>query len=306
MNLLPEGILPPVPTTFRHGEFHAPDLAANLERWNRTPLAGYVVLGSNGEGVHLADDEALAVIETAASGRGRDKLLVAGTGRESTSAAVDFTRRAAHAGAQAALVFCPAYYRSAMTDSALEHHYRVLADAAEIPIILYHVPKFRPVTFSIDLVLRLAEHPNILGIKDTSGDLAFMAALLKDRPPGFRIYVGMASILLAGLALGADGGILALANVAPVECVALAQAVQRCDLAQARSLQFRLLPVNQAVTSRFGIPGLKHALDLLGYHGGEARRPLEPLAADAKDTIAVILENAGLLTRRERPKGQPL
>jgi len=291
MTDIASGILPPLVTTFRKEGFDAKAYAANIDYLNSTGLVGYVVLGSNGEGVYLSEDEAIEVVETAVASRTKDKAIVVGTGRESTRATIDFTRRAAAAGAEAALVVPPAYYRSAMTESALEFHYRSVADASEIPILLYHVPKFCPVRFEPGLVLRLAGHPNIVGMKDTSADVVFLTTCLKDRPEGFKIYVGTANLLLAGMVLGADGGVLALANIAPQECVLLCDMVQRGEIEAARNLQYRLLPVNQAVTARFGIVGLKLALDRIGLHGGDARRPREPLSRKEEEELQRILED---------------
>ena len=289
MKELPSGILPPLVTTFRKDCFDAKAYAANIQYFNTTSLAGYVVLGSNGESVYLSDIEAIEVVETAAAAREEDKTIIVGTGRESTKATIDFTKRSARAGADAALVVPPSYYRSAMTESALEFHFRSVADASDIPILLYHVPKFCPVSFEPKLVHSLSSHPNIVGMKDTSADMVFLTTCLKERSDGFKIYVGTANILLAGLVLGADGGVLALANIAPQECVSLYGMVERGELEAARKVQYRLLPVNQAVTSRFGIAGLKLAIDSIGLQGGEARRPIEPLSRNEEEELQAIL-----------------
>jgi 4-hydroxy-2-oxoglutarate aldolase len=291
---LPRGIVPPIVTPFRDGRFDPEAFRFNIERWNGTALAGYLAVGSNGEGVYLSDDEIARVVEAAAEHRAAGKCVLAGTGRESTRRTIDLTRLAARAGAEAALVVPPSYYRAWMTESALERHYRSVADASEIPIILYHVPKFSPVTFSARLVLALAQHPNIQGIKETSGDMTLLSTVLKDRPASFRVYVGSGSLLLAGILLGADGGIVALANVAPGHCVEIQRLAEAGRIAEAREIQFRLLPVNQAVTGTHGIAGLKHAMDLLGYRGGPPCPPLEPLGSDAEKAIAAVLADAGL------------
>jgi 4-hydroxy-2-oxoglutarate aldolase len=164
-----------------------------------------------------------------------------------------------------------------------------VADASDIPILLYHVPKFCPVSFEPKLVHSLSSHPNIVGMKDTSADMVFLTTCLKERSDGFKIYVGTANILLAGLVLGADGGVLALANIAPQECVSLYGMVERGEFEAARKIQYRLLPVNQAVTSRFGIAGLKLAIDSIGLQGGEARRPIEPLSRNEEEELQAIL-----------------
>ncbi|MEM7263317.1 MAG: dihydrodipicolinate synthase family protein, partial [Planctomycetota bacterium] len=193
MSVLPEGVLPPVVTPFKKDRFDRAAFADNMQKLNGTALAGYVVLGSNGEGVYLNDDEAIEVVETAAEARDPDKKILVGTGRESTERTVELTKRAAEAGADAALVVPPSYYRASMSESALEFHYRSVADESKIPILLYHVPKFSPIEFSPRLVSNLASHPNIQGIKDTSGNMVFLASILAARTSEFRIYVGSAS-----------------------------------------------------------------------------------------------------------------
>lgn len=294
MTELPRGIIPAAVTPFRDGKLDREAFAFNIERWNLTGLAGYLVLGSNGEGIFLDDEEVPLVIETAAEKRSPGKFLLAGTGRESTRRTIDLTRRAARAGAEAVLVVPPSYYRASMTDSALEHHYRAVADASEVPVLLYHVPKFSPVNFSLKLILSLAAHPNIAGLKETSGDLPLLSAVIRDRPPSFRVYVGAGSLLLAGLVLGSDGGILALANAAPAECVEMARCVEAGDIARAREIQMRLLALNQAVTATHGVAGLKHAMNLLGYRAGTTLRPLEPLTPGAAEDVAEVVRKSGV------------
>ena len=295
-DLLPEGIIPALVTPFRDDRFDRALFERSIERLNSTGVAGYVALGSTGEGVLVSDDEAEEVIATAASARGEGLVLIAGTGRESTRSTIALTRRAAKAGAEAVLVKPPSYYKGAMTDSALARHFRAVADASEVPVILYHIPRLAPVTFSPRLVLELAAHPNIVALKDTSGDLAFLSTVLRERPRGFRVYVGSASQLLVSLVLGADGGIHALANIAARECVALWKLVrEKGDLASARELQLRLVPINQAVTIRFGVPGLKKAMELLGLESSEPRPPLEPIAESSVAELRAIVEASGLI-----------
>ena len=294
MNRLPRGVIPPLVTPFAGEAFDRKAFVFNIQRYNKTALAGYLALGSNGEGVLQSDDDVIKVLEVAHEERAKEKWLIAGTGRESTRGTIELTRRAAKAGAQAVLVVPPSYFRGSMTDSALSSHYRAVADASEVPVLLYHVPKFSPVTLTPRLILSLAEHPNIQGIKETSGDLTLFTSLLKDRPPSFRVYMGSANLFLAALVLGADGGILALANVAPKLCIALMNYVEGGDLEKARELQTRLLPVNQAITTTYGVPGLKLAMDSLGYRGGESLRPLEPLTSKQAEDLASILKQARL------------
>lgn len=300
MPVLPSGIFPPIPTPFDPDErLDRQAYRHNVSLWNQTDLAGYVVLGSNGESVHLTDDEAVACLEVAVECADGGKFLIAGTGRPSTRQTLEMTRRAARAGYRAALIVPPAYYRSAMRESALEAHYLRVADASEIPVLLYYVPKFAPVTFSPEMVIRLSSHENIAGIKDTSGDPVFLARLLRDRADGFFVYAGLGSHLFTGACLGVDGGILALANVAPRRCTDLYSMARSGELDRARELQMGLLDVNAVVTARFGVSGLKHALGRLGYRAGVARRPLEPLSAGEANEIDTVLRAAGIETWRD-------
>ncbi len=297
MPTLPTGIFPPIPTPFDQDErFDRDAFRYNFSLWNQTDLAGYVVLGSNGESVHMTDEEGVECLEAAVEPVARGKLLIAGTGRPSTRQTLEMTRRAARLGYTAALVVPPAYYRSSMRESALEAHYRAIADAAEIPIVLYYVPKFAPVSFSPQLVSGLSAHENIVGIKDTSGDPVFLTRLLRDRADDFRVYAGLGSHLFTGVTLGVDGGILALANVAPRLCTELFSLTRSDELDQARELQGRLLEVNTVITARFGVSGLKHAMGTLGYRAGVARRPLEPLTSQEKGEIDSVFQAAGIAT----------
>lgn len=291
MSILPRGIYPPLVTPFENEVFNPGAYTANIQKLNETRLAGYVVLGSNGESAYLQNQEALEVIETAEEARVADKALIVGTGRESTRATIEFTNQAAQAGADAALVVPPSYYRGAMTAPVLEAHYLAVADASNIPILLYHVPKFSPITFSPEMVTSLSSHPRIIGMKDTSQDMIFLTRCLSECPEDFMIYVGTANILLAGLTLGAAGGVLALANIAPGECIALCDLFQEGEISEARALQQKLLPVNQAVTVTYGIPGLKHAHDLLGLEGGGVRRPLQALPRENHEALRAILQS---------------
>jgi 4-hydroxy-2-oxoglutarate aldolase len=291
-----EGVYPPIPTSFVNGEVARDKLAENLARWNQTGLAGYVVLGSNGETVYLNEAERAAVLSTARQATPRDKLLIVGTGAESTRATIERTRTAAEAGADAALVITPCYYKSQMTVEALRRHYFALADASPIPILLYNVPKFTGLDLSAETVLELAQHPNIAGIKDSGGNVAKLGAIIRAAPDHFEVLAGSGGFFYPALVLGAVGGVLALANVAPNPCCQIYHAVREGQHGQAQELQLQMIPLNAAVTARFGIPGLKAALDLLGYYGGEPRSPLSPPGSDQVEEIRRVLKEAGLLT----------
>ena len=291
------GVFPPVPTPFdAEGNIAYPALVANLGRWNRFALAGYVIAGSNGEAPYLTADERIALIETARSTIPRDRLLIAGTGCESTRETIALTRRAAAAGADAALVLTPHYYAAKMTAEPLVGHYQAVADASPIPILIYNVPKFTHVNVEAAAVARAAQHPNIVGIKDTSGDIVQLANTVRLAEPGFQLLAGSASFFFAALALGAVGGILALANIAPLQALNIHRLYKAGAWDEAADLQRRMLPVNAAVTARFDIAGLKAALEMLGYYGGPVRPPLAGLGAGERETLRAILVEGGILS----------
>lgn len=290
------GVFPPIPTPFTaDGEVAHDQLAANIARWNRTALAGYVVLGSNGEYVYLSEKEKLEVLETARAAIPADKLMIAGTGCEATRAAIDLTQAAAKIGADAALVLHPYYYKSQMSTPVLVNHYRQLADASPIPILIYNMPANSGLDLPAELVARLAEHPNIIGIKDSSGNLIKMGEMIRTVPSRFAVLAGSASFFWPALSLGAQGGILALANIAPEACIEIYRSFMEGDLERGRDLQLRMLPLNAAITSRFGPGGLKVALDMVGYYGGPPRLPLLPPDEAQRKEIEAILKQAGLL-----------
>jgi 4-hydroxy-2-oxoglutarate aldolase len=291
-----KGVLPPIPTPFdREDRVDLGALADNLQRWNQYDLAGYVVLGSNGEPVYVEEEEKLGIWRAARAAIPDHKLMIAGTGCESTRATIHLTKLAADAGADAALVVTPHYYAGQMTRESLLHHYRTVADSSPVPVLLYNVPKFTNVDLEAPTVAEASRHASLIGIKDSSGNIAKLGDFVRLVDPGFQVLVGTGSVFFAGLALGAVGGILALANVAPQECVEILRLFEDGHWDRAGELQRRLLPVNAAVTSRFGIPGLKAALDSLGYYGGPVRSPLLDLGAAHRETVRGILVEAGLL-----------
>jgi len=290
------GVFPPIPTPFdAQGEVDTQALAGNLTRWNRYDLAGYVVLGSNGEAVYLTEEEKLRVLETARPAIPAGKLMIAGTGCESTRGTIAFTRQAALAGADAALVVTPHYFGSKMTPDSLVRHFQAAADASPIPVVLYNVPKFTHVDMDAAAIARAARHPNVVGIKDSGGNLAKLADVVRLAGPDFQVLAGSAGFFFAGLALGAVGGVLALANVAPQQCIDVYWLFKAGQWEEAAELQRRMVPVNAAVTARFGVAGLKAALDMLGYYGGPLRSPLLDLTESERQVLQGILAEGGLL-----------
>lgn len=270
-----KGIIAPAPTPFDDAQELALDrLAENLARWQKSRLTGFAILGSTGEFVYLSHEEKKRVLARAREAVSADRVLLAGTGCESTRETVELTRWAAKTGYDFAMVVTPAYYKKAMTAEILHAHYLEVADRSEIPIVLYNVPVFTMLNMTPDLVVELAAHPNIVGIKDSAGDILQLQDICQRTPADFTTLTGGASVLLAALTVGARGAILAAANVAFDLCVDLQEAFERGELDRARELQKRLVPVNRAVTAEHGIAGLKALLDHMGFYGGPPRAPL--------------------------------
>lgn len=283
------GIIAPIPTPFNEtGELALDKLAQNLDRWSKTRLAGFVLLGSTGEFVYLTQDEKKAVFERGREVIPEDKIMLAGTGHESTREAVALTRWAAEIGVDFAMVVTPAYYKKAMKPEILRRHYVEVADKSPVPIVLYNVPIFTMLNMEADLVVELSSHPNIVGIKDSSGSILQLQEICSRAPEDFSVLTGNASLLLASLTVGAWGAIMAAADVAYDLCVDLLEAFEHGDLAEARRLQARLVPINQAVTTDYGIGGLKALLDRIGYYGGPPRSPLRPPGADIQEKLLEV------------------
>jgi 4-hydroxy-2-oxoglutarate aldolase len=277
------------------GQLDLDALRANIARWNETGLAGYVALGSNGEAPLLDTDESVAVIQTVREAMASGMALIAGAGRESTRETITACQVAADAGAEAVLVITPWYYDRAMTGDALRSHFETVADASPVPLLLYNMPANTGVNIPVSTVADLAPHPNIAGIKDSAGNIDQLTAIIRATPDNFVVMVGNTGAFLPGMLLGATGGILALANVAPRQTVDLFKAARAGRLDEARALNDRLVPLGNAVTRIYGIPGLKAALDLIGYAGGQPRPPLLPATPEAVEDIKQTLELAGLI-----------
>jgi 4-hydroxy-2-oxoglutarate aldolase len=267
----------------------------NLERWNQTGLQGYVVLGSNGEWVFLNERERLEVLRTARAAIPSDKLMIAGTASESTANTITMTNQAAEIGADAAIIVNPSYYKSQMTSSVLVNHYTTVADRTDIPLLIYNLPPATGMDLPADLLVELSHHPKIIGVKDTGGNMAKMAETVRRASGSFHVLAGSANFFYPSLAFGVSGGILALANIAPQESVTLHRLFTEGKMDEGRALHMRMLPVNLAVTTRFGISGLKAAMDMLSYYGGPPRLPLQPLSGDRRSELQDILREAALM-----------
>lgn len=290
------GILPPIPTPFRSDGSAAIDaLHANLERWNEIPLSGYVVGGSNGEFVLMSGEERVEVVTAAREVVPEDRWLLAGAGAQSTAKTIQLGKAMLEAGADALLVVTPNYYRRQMNSTAFVEHYTAVADAVEGPLFLYNVPGNTGIDLPLEAVLELARHPDIVGMKDSGGDVARLGAIREGTPQDFVLLAGSADFLLGALSVGAAGAVSALANIAGHRLVDLQARFEAGDMASARAIQLALIEPNRAVTARFGVPGLKAALDMLGYYGGPVRGPLRPLREVEREELRSILSAADLL-----------
>jgi 4-hydroxy-2-oxoglutarate aldolase len=296
------GIYPPVPTFFdAEEELDLQTLRNHIVKLREHGIANFVALGSNGEAAHLDAAERRQVIATIREAAGSQAQVLAGAGALSTRETISLCRLAAESGADVALLLPPAYYRSQMTGSVLRAHYRAVADESPLPIVLYNMPaNSAGVDLDAETVISLSAHPNIVGMKDSSGNIAKLAEVVAGAHEGFAVLAGSAGFLLPALAVGAGGAIAALANIAPRECLRLLQLWEEGKLADARQLQARLVPVNTAVTSSYGVPGLKVALQFVAHYGGDPRRPLPPLGEDARLHLRSLLAQADLL-RSLRP-----
>ncbi|HEX8694688.1 MAG TPA: dihydrodipicolinate synthase family protein [Longimicrobium sp.] len=296
------GVFAPATTPFDPvtGDADLVSLRANLRAWLKAPLAGVVLFGSTGEGPLLDEDEKTRLVAGARDVVDGGRLLLAGTGAESTRATVRATRAVAGAGADAVLVQPPAYFKPLMTPEALRDHFAAVADASPVPVILYQVPpRFSGVELPPGLVGELARHPNIVGIKDSHGDLRTLGALVEACEGRAAVLAGSGAVVYGALEIGAVGGILAVALLAPAECAELARLYAEGRLAEAGRLQERIAPLHRAVVGELGVPGIKAALEELGLHGGAPRPPLKPLREKDRPKVREALRQAGML------QGQP-
>ena len=285
-----KGILLPTTTPFDpSGQILTGDIASNIKAWTRRGVIGFVVLGSTGERVHLDEREYFEVIEV--SRAAAESVLIVGAGQQSTLGTIKEVKHAALAGADAVLVITPYFYRTAITQDALVNYYTAVADEAPVPVLLYSMPPLTGIKIEPETVARLSEHPNIMGVKDSSNDVAGFRRTVELCPDDFAVMTGNGTVLLDALRAGATGAILAVGCVVPEVCVGIFRAQ---DEERAETLQSRLTPLAAAVTTKYGIGGLKAALDLAGYRGGSVRAPLKSPGQPARSEIATLLRQAQL------------
>lgn len=273
---------------------------SNLRSWFEHPVSGVLIAGSTGESVFLEDDERRALLEAAEDVVPEEALIIMGTGAESTRQAVRLAREAAEGGADCVLVSPPAYYKSAMTPRVLVDHYKAVADASPVPVLVYQVPlRMSTLDLPTGLVVELSHHDNIVGIKDSRGKLELVGELVEACADDFNVLVGSGALLYGALETGAAGGIVAVGLMATEEAAGIWTKFRAGDSAGAGALQERIAPVHNGIVGGMGVPGIKAALDLLGLHGGDPRAPLRPVDETGVEEIRSLLADAGLL------EGQP-
>ncbi|MEE2847491.1 MAG: dihydrodipicolinate synthase family protein [Gemmatimonadota bacterium] len=293
------GTFLPVTTPFDPvtGDVDVIAFRANLRHWFQNPIRGILVAGSTGESVFLDEQERVTLLEAARDVVPDDGLIIAGTGGESTRHTIRMTQQAADAGAEAVLVSPPAFFKGAMSPEILARHYRAVADASPVPVLVYQVPlRLSTLELPTRLVAELCKHPNIVGIKDSRGQLGLLAELVEACADDFQVLVGSGALLYGALEIGAVGGIVAVGLMAPAEAAEISVAFREGRSADAGRRQEQIAPVHNQIVGGMGAPGIKVALDMLGLRGGVPRPPLAPLPEARTEEARKILDDAGLLT----------
>ncbi|MEX0907091.1 MAG: dihydrodipicolinate synthase family protein [Gemmatimonadota bacterium] len=291
------GIFPPIVTNFDavSGDIAPIPFRENLRRWIETPIDGIVLFGSNGEGALLDEDEKVRLTAFARGVVPAGFVLIAGTSGESTRAAIRETKRLAAEGADVMLVHPPSYFGSHLAVAALLDYFRAIADASPVPVMLYHIPKYTKVTLEPGFVAELMRHPNVAGLKDSSGDVKRFADYTNACGKGCRLFVGNGALLYTALELGAAGGILGVANIAPTLCAEIVRSFREGRTQEAGRLQEKLTPLHKEIVAAFGGVGCKAGLDLMGWAGGPPRAPLKPLTDRERQQVARVMQGAGIV-----------
>jgi 4-hydroxy-2-oxoglutarate aldolase len=291
-----KGVFAPIITCFDgNEELDFKSLKKNIDKWANTRMHGYVVLGSNGEANYMTFDEKVRLVAEVVKLNAGKKVVIAGTGLETTRETIALTKACAKEGAQAALVLTPFYFKASMNSAALSAHFKAVADASPIPTLLYNMPGNTGLNMDSNLVAELSHHPNIVGLKDSGGNLVQIGEIINKAKPGFIVFAGSGSFLLTTLVLGGHGTTAALANIMPNELADIYEAFKAGDMEKARKAQLKVMEINKAVTGKYGVPGLKAAMDMMGYVGGKPRLPMLPLIEkDRADLEKIIKATLGV------------
>ena len=287
------GVIPPMMTPFKaKGELDSEAFVSNIRKWNKDKLTGYLVIGSNSETAYLSEKEKLELVKLTVEHAKKDRLIIVGSGLESARETIKLTNKCAKLGAHCALVLTPFYYGSSMDSKAMIRFFTEVADCSDIPIMIYNVTKFTHVNIGADAVAELSRHKNIVGMKDSNGDVPQLATFLRVADRNFKIMTGTYSAWYPALAMGITATISAMANCCPNEIAETQELYEKGKHAESFELYQRMFPVNAAVTGGFGIPGLKYSSDYLGYSGGHVRNPLADCNEAQKEQLRAIIDKA--------------
>jgi len=287
------GILAPICTPFVNQDLSIENVRDNMRKYRNAPLAGYFALGSNGENKSLTEREKLDILETVVREKADHQMVLAGAGFESTRQTIEFSKKVADLGADFVTIVTPSYFKKRLTDETMVRYYTDVADALPIPVVVYNAPGFTGMTISAGVIGTISRHPNIAGMKDTSK--GNMSSYLEAAGESFDVLSGTVSTLFESMALGATGGVVSLANAFPEPCCQLYEAFVAGDMALARELHYRLFRLNRAVSGSYGVAGVKYAMELGGFHGGDPRLPLLPITEEGKASIRKAVQAAGLM-----------
>lgn len=288
-----DGIFAPITTPFVSDEVSLDQLKQNVKKYSKTPLKGLFVLGSNGESKCCTESEKLQILELVLKEKSPSQVIMAGAGYESTRQTIEFAKKVSSMGADFVSLVTPSYFKKSLTDDVLIGFYKDVAEAVPVPVLIYNAPGFTGITVSPKVVEVLSQHPNIVGMKDTSpGNIA---NYLDVAAPNFAVLAGTINFLFIGLTLGAKGGVVSLANAFPEPCCELYSRYTKGDVDGARKLHSMLFRLNQSVSGAGGVAAVKGAMDIAGYHGGPPRLPLAPLTDAQKQKIKAAIAAAGLI-----------
>ena len=277
------GIFAPITTPFHNEKVVIKRLKDNIRKYSQTSLSGFLVLGSNGENKSLTENEKLNILDAVLEAKADHQLVMAGTGFESTSQTIAFSKKAAELGADFVSLLTPSYFKKSLTDESMIRYYSDVADVISTPILVYNAPGFTGMTITPKAIQTISKHPNIVGMKDTSP--ANIGRYLEVGGDDFDVLAGTINTLFIGLALGASGGVVSLANAFPQACCDLFQKAMDGDFEAARKRHYTLNRLNHSVSGAFGVAGVKFAMEVAGYYGGPPRLPLLPLRKDDKKRI---------------------
>lgn len=287
-----QGIFPALTTCFnRDGDLYKEKVFHNIQKLNSIGLTGYVVCGSTGETPLLSIDERIQLMRWVAEASAESKTLIAGVGAESVHETVRLAKSAADAGFHIALVLTPFYYKTQMHRPDTQAlFFRAVADQSKLPVMIYNIPQVTGYHLPVDTIADLSHHPNIIGMKDSSGNMEKLTETVRAVKPGFQVLTGSSSKIWEALQIGAAGGILALANPLPYACVTVWEAHRTREHEAGKDWQWRIHPISQLIASKYGISGVKYAMELNGYYGGPPRLPFTPLSAEGKAEIEQAMD----------------